>query len=157
MPRIVKAFLVILTGVWLASCSSEEVQLPENLSLEKNVAFLEENKGKPGVQVTASGLQYRILAEGSGPKPGATSQVSVHYTGRLIDGTVFDSSEGGPPAKFPVNRLIKGWTEALQLMPEGSKWELVIPQDLAYGARGAGEDIPPYQTLVFDVEMVKVH
>lgn len=120
-------------------------------------AFLAENAKKDGIVVTASGLQYEILTAGDGEKPTAESVVSTHYHGTLIDGTVFDSSvERGTPAEFPVNRVIAGWTEALQMMPAGSKWRLYIPHELAYGERGAGANIAPYSALVFDVELLKV-
>ena len=110
-------------------------------------AFLAENAKREGVQVTESGLQYEVLQEGSGPKPSETSKVTVHYHGTLTDGTVFDSSvERGEPTSFGVNQVIKGWTEALQLMPQGAKWKLYIPADLAYGPRGAGGKIGPYET-----------
>ncbi|MDW0723643.1 FKBP-type peptidyl-prolyl cis-trans isomerase [Mannheimia haemolytica] len=123
----------------------------------ENKAFLEENKKANGVIVTDSGLQYEILTEGTGEKPTATSTVRVHYTGSLIDGTVFDSLvKRGQPAEFPVNGVIRGWTEALQLMPVGSKWRLTIPQELAYGERGAGASIPPFATLVFEVELLDI-
>lgn len=123
----------------------------------ENQAFLEENKKAAGVIVTDSGLQYEILTEGNGAKPTAESTVRVHYTGSLIDGTVFDSSvKRGTPAEFPVGGVIKGWTEALQLMPVGSKWRLTIPHNLAYGERGAGASIPPFATLVFEVELLDI-
>lgn len=123
----------------------------------ENQAFLEENKKAAGVVVTDSGLQYEILTEGNGSKPTAESTVRVHYTGSLIDGTVFDSSvKRGTPAEFPVGGVIKGWTEALQLMPVGSKWRLTIPHNLAYGERGAGASIPPFATLVFEVELLDI-
>ncbi|MEG9500224.1 FKBP-type peptidyl-prolyl cis-trans isomerase [Mannheimia indoligenes] len=123
----------------------------------ENKAFLEENKKAKGVIVTESGLQYEILTEGTGEKPTASSTVRVHYTGSLIDGTVFDSSvKRGQPAEFPVNGVIRGWTEALQLMPVGSKWRLTIPQELAYGERGAGASIPPFATLIFEVELLDI-
>lgn len=119
--------------------------------------FLDENLKKAGVKSTESGLQYEIITEGDGAIPKATDRVQVHYTGQLIDGTVFDSSvQRGQPAEFPVNGVIQGWVEALQLMPEGSKWRLYIPQELAYGAQGAGASIAPYSTLIFDVELLKV-
>ncbi len=120
-------------------------------------AFLTENKAKTGVTTTASGLQYLVEKVGTGAKPMATDRVKVHYTGRLLDGKVFDSSvERGQPTEFGVTEVIKGWTEALQLMPVGSKWKLYIPSDLAYGDRGAGADIKPGSTLVFDVELLDV-
>ncbi|WP_245859773.1 FKBP-type peptidyl-prolyl cis-trans isomerase [Spirosoma aerolatum] len=120
-------------------------------------AFLAENKTKTGVVTTASGLQYSIEKEGTGPKPTATDRVKVHYAGRLLDGTEFDSSiKRGQPAEFGVGEVIRGWTEALQLMPVGSKWKLYIPSDLAYGDRGAGADIKPGSTLVFDVELLDI-
>ncbi len=118
--------------------------------------FLAENKTKPGVITTASGLQYEIIKEGKGPKPTAANQVKVHYKGTLIDGTVFDSSyDRKEPVVFPVQGVIKGWTEALQLMPVGSKWKLFIPQDLAYGARSQNP-IPPFSTLIFEVELLSI-
>jgi FKBP-type peptidyl-prolyl cis-trans isomerase FklB len=120
-------------------------------------AFLAENAKKEGVTVLPSGLQYEVLAEGSGKKPSATDRVQCHYEGTLIDGTVFDSSvKRGEPAVFGVNQVIRGWVEALQLMQEGAKWRLYIPYDMAYGEHGAGEMIPPYSALVFDVELIKV-
>lgn len=119
--------------------------------------FLKQNATKSGVVVTKSGLQYEVLKEGKGPKPGSEATVRVHYHGTLVDGTVFDSSvQRGEPIEFPVNGVIAGWTEALQLMPVGSKWKLYIPQDLAYGARGAGGVIGPYATLVFEVDLLRV-
>lgn len=120
-------------------------------------AFLAENAKKDGVTVTASGLQYEVLVAGEGEKPTATSTVRTHYHGTLIDGTVFDSSvQRGQPAEFPVNGVIAGWTEALQLMNVGSKWRLTIPYSLAYGERGAGGAIGPYATLVFEVELLAI-
>ena len=116
--------------------------------------FLEENRTKPGVVSTASGLQYKIITQGTGDKPKADQKVTVDYEGRLIDGTVFDSSyKRGTPATFGVNQVIPGWTEALQLMPMGSKWELYIPYQLGYGERGAGDNIKPYSALIFTVEL----
>jgi FKBP-type peptidyl-prolyl cis-trans isomerase FklB len=120
-------------------------------------AFLAANKTKPGVMALPSGLQYKVVKEGTGPKPSATDVVVCNYQGTLIDGKEFDSSyKRGEPAKFPVNGVIRGWTEALQLMPVGSKWELYIPPDLAYGDRGAGDVIGPNQTLVFQVELMSI-
>ncbi len=120
--------------------------------------FLAANKAKQGVVTLPSGLQYKVLKEGTGPKPKATDTVVCNYRGTLVDGTEFDSSyKHGEPATFPVNRVIKGWTEALQLMPVGSKWQLVIPPDLAYGERGAGGGIiGPDATLIFDVELLSI-
>jgi len=128
---------------------------------EKNKAegakFLEENKKKPGVKTTASGLQYKVEKEGTGAQPKATDMVTVNYRGTLIDGTEFDSSyKRGQPATFPVNGVIKGWTEALQLMKQGSKYQLVIPANLAYGERAMGPDIGANSTLIFDVELMDV-
>ncbi len=120
-------------------------------------AFLAENAKKPGVVTLPSGLQYRIITEGKGKKPTATSTVTTHYTGKLLDGTEFDSSfKRGQPASFPCNGVIRGWSEALQLMSVGSKWELFIPADLAYGESGAGGVIPPNATLVFEIELLDV-
>ncbi|MDH5527057.1 MAG: FKBP-type peptidyl-prolyl cis-trans isomerase [Nitrospirota bacterium] len=120
-------------------------------------AFLAENKKKKGVETTDSGLQYRVITKGKGKKPAATDRVTVHYKGTLIDGTEFDSSYGrGEPTTFPVNGVIPGWVEALQLMREGATWELYIPSELAYGPRGSGAMIPPNSTLVFKVELLKV-
>ena len=125
---------------------------------QAGVDFLKENLTKEDVKSTESGLQYSILKEGDGKIPAATDTVRVHYTGKLIDGTVFDSSvERGQPAEFPVNGVIRGWVEALQLMPVGSKWRLYIPQELAYGSQGAGASIPPFSTLIFDVELLAIN
>lgn len=125
---------------------------------ESGQKFLEENKKKAGVTLTQSGLQYEVLAAGTGKTPGPDDKVTVHYTGKLSDGTVFDSSvERGEPATFGVSDVIPGWTEVLQLMKEGDKWLVAIPYDLGYGERGAGQTIPPYATLVFEVELIKVN
>jgi FKBP-type peptidyl-prolyl cis-trans isomerase FklB len=129
-----------------------------NANKKAGDAYLAANKAKPGVVTLPSGLQYKILKEGTGPKPTATDTVECNYTGTLINGTEFDSSaKHGGPAKFPVNGVIKGWTEALQLMPVGSKWQLFIPSDLAYGERGTPDgSIGPNSTLVFDVELLSI-
>ncbi len=125
---------------------------------EEGLRFLADNKTKEGVKVTASGLQYKVVTAGSGKVPALDASVTVHYTGKLADGTVFDSSvERGEPATFKVNEIIPGWTEALQLMHEGDKWILYIPSELAYGEQGAGEQIPPHSALVFEVELIKVN
>ena len=131
---------------------------PEQLEHKaKNEAYLEENKAKEGYEVTSTGLQYKVITQGTGEIPTAQSVVKVHYTGKTIEGKVFDSSvERGAPAEFPVGGVIKGWTEALQFMAVGSKYELVIPQDIAYGARGAGQDIAPFSTLIFEVELLEI-
>lgn len=134
----------------------QEDMLSKNL--QAGIDFLEENKKKANVVVLSSGLQYEILTEGKGEKPKATDKVKCHYHGTLIDGTVFDSSvQRGQPAVFGVNQVIKGWVEALQLMPVGSKWRLYIPSDLAYGQQGAGEIIQPNSTLIFDVELLEIN
>ena len=123
-----------------------------------NAKFLEDNKKTDGVQTTKSGLQYKVISAGKGSKsPLATDKVTVHYTGKLIDGTVFDSSSGRDPITFEVGGVIAGWTEALQLMKEGDKWMIYLPYDIAYGERGAGDQIPPYATLIFEVELIKVN
>ena len=127
-----------------------------SLSQQANKAFLAANATKPGVVTRPSGLQYRIIRNGFGKRPGALDSVDAYYKGSLINGTVFDQTEPGLPANFVVNKLIPGWTEALEIMKEGDHWELVIPAALAYGSRGAGGVIPPDQTLVFDLELVKV-
>ncbi len=125
-------------------------------NLNEGLAFLNENKNKPGVVALPSGLQYEILHEGTGAKPTATQTVSCHYHGTLINGMVFDSSvKRGAPASFPLNRVISGWTEALQLMPVGSKWRLFLPPNLAYGSMNVGS-IPPNSTLIFDVELLGI-
>lgn len=126
-------------------------------NLAASEAYLAEHAAKEGVVTTDSGLQYRVIEEGQGDKPGLTDMVEVHYRGTLVDGTEFDSSYGrGEPVTFPVNGVIPGWTEALQLMSEGAKWELVIPADLAYGPGGTGGPIGPNQALIFEVELLDV-
>lgn len=126
-------------------------------NLERGKAFLEENKKRGPVVTLPSGLQYEVLQEGNGKRPKATDRVRCHYEGTLIDGTLFDSSiQRGEPAVFGVNQVIQGWVEALQLMSEGAKWRLYIPQELAYGSNGAGDSIPPYSALVFEVELLNI-
>jgi FKBP-type peptidyl-prolyl cis-trans isomerase len=119
--------------------------------------YLQANAQKEGVQTTSTGLQYKVVRPGTGKSPNATDQVQVHYRGTLIDGTQFDSSyDRGQPAQFPLNRVIPGWTEGLQLMKEGAKYEFVIPSNLGYGTMGSGSTIPPGATLIFEVELLKV-
>lgn len=143
--EIVNAYFAELEGKMNAS------------NIEKGKSFLEENKQKPNIITLPSGLQYEVLTQGKGKSPKATDQVKCHYEGTLIDGTLFDSSvKRGEPATFGVNQVIPGWVEALQLMKEGDKWRLFIPSELAYGANGAGEMIPPHSTLMFDVELIQV-
>ncbi|MGQ7868516.1 FKBP-type peptidyl-prolyl cis-trans isomerase [Sunxiuqinia sp. sy24] len=126
-------------------------------NLEQGLQFLAENREKEGVNETASGLQYMVLEEGDGEKPSPADEVKCHYHGTLIDGTVFDSSvQRGEPATFPVNGVIQGWVEALQMMTTGSKWRLFVPSDLAYGDRGAGGAIGPHSTLIFEVELLEI-
>ena len=135
----------------------EKMKLAGDANQKEGAAFLAANKTKEGVVTTSSGLQYKVLKQGDGPKPTATDSVVCNYKGTLINGTEFDSSyKRGQPATFPVNGVIKGWTEALQLMPTGSKWQLFVPADLAYGARGAGQDIGPNATLIFEVELLSI-
>ena len=125
---------------------------------EAGEAFLAENAKKEGVKVTSTGLQYIVDKEGTGAQPTAEDEVTVHYTGKLLDGTVFDSSVNrGEPATFPLNRVIPGWTEGVQLMKEGAKYTFFIPSDLAYGPQGVPNAIPPHSTLIFDVELIKVN
>jgi FKBP-type peptidyl-prolyl cis-trans isomerase FklB len=134
-----------------------QVQQQAEANKKEGETFLAENKAKEGVITLPSGLQYKILTPGTGPKPTANDQVVCNYKGALINGTEFDSSaKHGGPATFPVTGVIKGWTEALQLMPVGSKWELFVPSDLAYGPRGAGGGIGPNSTLIFEVELVSI-
>ncbi|MFL5729442.1 MAG: FKBP-type peptidyl-prolyl cis-trans isomerase [Cytophagaceae bacterium] len=141
---------------------NEYFQQIQKRKFEKNVIegekFLKENAAKEGVITLKSGLQYKVLKEGKGPKPKATDEVTTHYHGTLINGTVFDSSvDRGQPASFPVNGVIQGWVEALQLMNTGSKWRLFVPSELAYGSRGASELIGPNTTLIFDVELISIN
>ena len=127
----------------------------KNVEIEKK--FLAENGAKENVKTTASGLQYEVITEGSGAKPGKTDMVKVHYTGSLLNGQIFDSSvQRGEPAQFGVHQVIPGWTEALQMMAVGSKYKLYIPAKLAYGSNGAGDRIPPNATLIFEVELLDI-
>jgi len=136
--------------------NSKIAQRESEKTLKEGIAFLENNKDREGVITTESGLQYEVLVQGDGPMPADTSMVTVHYTGSLIDGTVFDSSiEGGEPVSFPLNRVIKGWTEGLQLMSVGSKYKFYIPAALGYGPRGSGP-IPGNSVLIFEVELLSI-
>jgi FKBP-type peptidyl-prolyl cis-trans isomerase len=135
----------------------EKMQAAGETNKKEGAEFLAANKAKEGVVTLPSGLQYKILTAGTGPKPTASDSVVCNYRGTLIDGKEFDSSyKRGQPATFPVSGVIKGWTEALQLMPVGSKWQLVVPSDLAYGERGQGQDIAPNATLIFEVELLSI-
>lgn len=151
----------MLDDAQINNCIISYMQLKKGESAapykKEGQAFLEANKQKQGVVTLPSGLQYKIIKEGTGPKPAAGDKVKVHYQGSLINGKVFDSSiERGEPVTFGVSEVIPGWTEALQLMPVGSKWQLFIPSELGYGDAGAGNDIKPGSTLLFDVELLEI-
>jgi len=148
-----------LTQLQTAVKAKQEAELQKigDANMKEGQEFLAENKTKDGVVTLPSGLQYKILTPGTGPIPGAADTVVCNYRGTFINGSEFDSSyKRGQPATFPVSGVIKGWTEALQLMPVGSKWQLFIPSDLAYGPRGAGGTIPPNATLIFEVELLSI-
>jgi FKBP-type peptidyl-prolyl cis-trans isomerase len=146
------AIVAVLVVIFIISPGN---QVPSRTETEAQ--FMADNRNAEGVVTTDSGLQYQVLQEGNGPRPGPTDRVTVHYTGTLLDGTVFDSSvERGQPISFSLNEVIPGWTEGLQLMPVGSKYRFWIPSDLAYGSRGAGNVIPPNATLMFDVELLGI-
>jgi FKBP-type peptidyl-prolyl cis-trans isomerases 1 len=148
-----KFLSLLFTAVMLGAMSSQAQTTPD-----KGRQYLEENAKREGVKTTASGLQYEVLQEGNGKSPKATDTVEVHYKGTLIDGTEFDSSyKRGRPATFPLNAVIPGWTEGVQLMKEGAKYRFAIPSNLAYGERGVPGVIGPNETLVFEVELLKVH
>ena len=168
MKKIFAIVMAALLMAGMASCSSntssnentEEAapdygqQIKDNKTVGRE--FMEQNAKNDSVVQTTSGLQYMVLKEGTGAKPSAEDTVTVHYTGKLLDGTVFDSSvERGEPASFPLNKVIAGWTEGVQLMPVGSKFRFYIPQNLGYGERAAGS-IPPYSTLIFEVELLDI-
>lgn len=170
----IDAFLSGITDAFAGECKINPEEINEVLQKrigelkagahkdvkEAGELFLQENSKKDGITTLASGLQYEVVSSGdaAGTKPSLTSEVTTHYTGQLIDGKVFDSSvQRGEPATFPVNGVIGGWTEALQLMVPGDKWKLYIPSDLAYGERGAGGDIAPFAALVFDIELISVN
>jgi FKBP-type peptidyl-prolyl cis-trans isomerase FklB len=157
---IARSFIMLFINEREAKKAQQKAELDKEVYKDyigQNEAFLAQNKEKAGVTTTASGLQYEVLVMGSGPKPTAESTVKVNYVGTLIDGTEFDSSiKRNEPAQFPVSGVISGWTEALQLMPVGSKFKLYLPQSIAYGATGAGEVIKPYSTLIFEVELLEI-
>jgi len=141
----------------ISAYQKEQAKLKKEKAEAAAKKFFAENAKKPGVKTTASGLQYEVLTPGTGKKPKATDKVTVHYKGMTLDGNVFDSSyKRGEPTTFGLGQVIKGWTEGLQLMKEGAKYRLFIPSELAYGERGAGSDIPPNSTLIFEVELLKV-
>lgn len=148
---VLSLVIPLLAGALLTGCqqSSGDAGQPE----QQAVAFLRENAAKPGVTSTASGLQYQVLQEGQGATPGATDTVTVNYRGSLIDGAEFDS---GNDISFPLNRVIPGWTEGVQLMKEGARYRFFIPPELAYGAQGAGRVIPPHAALIFEIELIRV-
>lgn len=152
VKAVVQAYMMEAQKTMMAKQQAEA-----EATLAAGQAFLAENGKKPGVITTASGLQYEVLQMGKGPKPTATDTVRVNYKGTLLNGKQFDSSyDRGQPAEFPVGAVIPGWTEALQLMPVGSRWKLYIPSDLAYGQHGAGADIPGNSTLIFEVELMDI-
>ncbi|MGJ0490405.1 FKBP-type peptidyl-prolyl cis-trans isomerase [Methylobacter sp.] len=152
--RILSVITIILVGITMFSMANATTPEENKAAGE---AFLAENAKKPNIITTASGLQYEILKKGEGATPSATDNVTVHYKGTTIDGNEFDSSYSrGEPATFPLNRVIPGWTEGVQLMQEGAKYRFYIPSDLAYGAHGAGRLIGPNSTLIFDVELINI-
>jgi FKBP-type peptidyl-prolyl cis-trans isomerase FklB len=157
---IARSYIMVFINAREAQKAQQKAELDKETYKDfigQNEAFLTKNKDKAGVTTTASGLQYEVITMGTGPKPTAESTVKVNYVGTLIDGTEFDSSiKRNEPAQFPVSGVIAGWTEALQLMPVGSKFRLYLPQAIAYGATGAGEVIKPYSTLIFEVELLEI-
>ncbi|PPD30079.1 MAG: peptidylprolyl isomerase [Methylomonas sp.] len=153
--RIIATLIAFITGFIMFSMANATTPAENKAAGEK---FLAENSQVAGVVTTASGLQYQVFTEGSGATPKATDNVTVHYKGTTIDGKEFDSSYSrGEPATFPLNRVIAGWTEGVQLMKEGAKYRFFIPSNLAYGERGAGRDIGPNAALIFDVELIKIN
>ncbi len=152
-PEITQEEATTLINEFFAAVNARQFEK----NIKEGESFLAENAKREGVTTLESGLQYEILTEGNGKTPGASDQVKCHYHGTLIDGTVFDSSvQRGEPAVFPVGGVIAGWVEALQLMPIGSKWKLFVPANLAYGEHGAGQQIEPHKTLVFEVELLEI-
>lgn len=168
VDSFVKAFTEVMSNTTPSMSPQEANQILQDYfskaqdnmlskNLEEGKSFLEENSKKVNVTTLPSGLQYEVITEGNGPMPKATDSVKCHYHGTLLNGTVFDSSvDRGEPAVFGVNQVIKGWVEALQLMPVGSKWRLFVPSDLAYGEKGAGGSIEPNTTLIFEVELLGI-
>lgn len=157
--NLIKLSLIVLSlGIIMPTThAATSLQPAAEVSLQKGEAFLAANKSKPGVVTLADGLQYKILESATGPKPTLNDVVEVHYEGKLVDGTVFDSSyKRGETATFPVGGVIEGWTKALQLMPVGSTWELYIPSDLAYGSQGAPGAIGPNEVLIFKVKLIAI-
>lgn len=155
--RLTQAEMQAVVQTMNAQILQKQVEVAEK-NHKAGVEFLAENKKKKGVVSTESGLQYKILTKGKGKKVKSSDTVVAHYEGRLINGTVFDSSiKRGTPATFPVSGVIKGWQEVLQLMNEGAKWQVYIPSDLAYGEKGVGRNIGPNETLIFDIELIKVN
>jgi FKBP-type peptidyl-prolyl cis-trans isomerase len=153
--RVVATLIAFITGFIMFSMANATTPAENKAAGEK---FLAENGKVAGVVTTASGLQYQVFTEGNGASPKATDNVTVHYKGTTIDGKEFDSSYSrGEPATFPLNRVIAGWTEGVQLMKEGAKYRFFIPSNLAYGERGAGRDIGPNAALIFDVELIKIN
>jgi FKBP-type peptidyl-prolyl cis-trans isomerase len=153
--RIIATLIAFITGFVMFSMANANTPAENKAQGEK---FLADNAKNAGITTTASGLQYQVLTEGSGASPAASDNVTVHYKGTTIDGKEFDSSYSrGAPATFPLNRVIAGWTEGVQLMKEGAKYRFFIPSNLAYGERGAGRDIGPNAALIFDVELIKVN
>ncbi len=154
ISQLIFAVFIIILGINMFSMANAK-SAEENKA--EGAAFLAENTKKQGINTTTSGLQYEVLTLGEGGKPSSTDNVTVHYEGKTLDGKIFDSSyKRGTPASFPLNRVIAGWTEGVQLMPEGSKYRFFIPSDLAYGERGAGADIGPNAALIFDVELIAI-
>jgi FKBP-type peptidyl-prolyl cis-trans isomerase FklB len=158
--EIARGFIMMFINKREADRTAQQAELNRetySVYIAENEAFLAKNRERTGVVVTPSGLQYEVIKMGTGPRPNATNEVKVHYTGTLIDGTKFDSSvDRGEPAQFMVSGVIQGWTEALQLMPVGSKFKIFLPENIAYGASGAGETIKPFSTLIFEVELLEI-